>query len=136
MAVRLLGPGDQDLVRGVLRRFKGYETSEPEEFMRDPRALLLIAEDNDDVVGWLYAYELIRPEGDRAMLLYEIEVDVEARRQGHGQELVEALLAEARARRHSEVWVLTDSDNAAAGALYSVTGADETRQVMYTWDVS
>jgi hypothetical protein len=29
-------------------------------------------------VGWLYAYELVRPEGRRAMLLYEVEVAAEA----------------------------------------------------------
>ncbi len=135
MAVRLVGAEGEDLVRRVLHRFKGYETAEPGEFLRDPRTLLLVAEDADGVVGWLYAYELVRPDGHRAMLLYEIDVAVEARGRGHGRALVEALLARARARDHFEVWVLTDSDNDAAAALYKAAGAKSSKQIMYTWDL-
>lgn len=133
--VRSPGPEDEALVRRVLHRFKGHETLEPDEFLRDPRTLLLIAEAADEVAGWLYAYELIRPDGGRSLLLYEVEVGVAARGRGHGRALIEALLAEARARGHFEVWVLADSHNAAAAALYATTGAEESPQRMFTWDL-
>jgi ribosomal protein S18 acetylase RimI-like enzyme len=135
MVVRLLAAGDEGTVRELLHRFKGYETIDPREFLRDPRTLLLVAEDDGGLVGWLCAFELIRPEGRRAMLLYEIEVDGEARGRGHGRALLDRLRAEAEARDHFEVWVLTDPDNDAAAALYTATGAERSRQLMFTWDV-
>jgi ribosomal protein S18 acetylase RimI-like enzyme len=133
MVVRQLGRGDEAIVRPLLSRFKGYEATVPEEFLADPRTLLFVADDDGAVVGWLYAYELVRPEGRRAMLLYEVEVAGEARGRGHGRALVEALLVEARARDHFRVWVLADPDNEAAEALYTATGGDRSEQAMFTW---
>ncbi len=121
------------MVRSVLTRFKAYPTTDPEEFLADPRTLLFVADDGGTPVGWLYAYELVRPEGRRAMLLYELEVAPEARRRGHGRALLEALLTEARARGHLRVWVLTEPDNEAAAALYAATGGAGSTRVMFTW---
>jgi ribosomal protein S18 acetylase RimI-like enzyme len=136
MAVRLLGRGDEGVVRPLLSRFKAYRTNEPAEFLADPRTLLFVADDDDALVGWLYAYELVRPEGRHAMLLYEVEVAAEARGRGHGRALVEALLAEARTRDHFRVWVLADPDNEAARALYTATGGKRSAQVMFTWGLA
>lgn len=135
MAVRRAKRGDAALVRSVLSRFKGYEASEPAEFLDDPRNLLLVAEDDEGLVGWLYAYELLRPEGQRATLLYEVEVLDRAQGRGHGRAMVEVLLAEARARGHLKMWVVTDEDNEAAKALYEATGAQNVNQMMYTWEL-
>lgn len=135
MAVRRAKRGDAALVRSVLSRFKGYDATEPAEFLDDPRTFLLVAEDDEGLVGWLYAYELLRPEGQRATLLYEVEVLERAQGRGHGRAMVEVLLAEARARGHMKMWVLTDEDNVAAKVLYEATGAQNVSQLMYTWDL-
>ena len=99
------------------------------------KIVLFVAEDDGALVGWLYACELVRPEGRHAMLVYEVEVAGEARGRGYGRALVEASLAEARARDHFEVWVLADPDNEAAEALYAATGGTRSRQVMFTWEL-
>ena len=122
-------------MRSVLSRFKGYEAAEPAEFLDDPRTFLLVAEDDEGLVGWLYAYELLRPDGHRATMLYEVEVLERAQGQGHGRAMVEVLLAEARERGHMKMWVLTDEDNEAAKALYEATGAQSVSQLMYTWEL-
>lgn len=122
-------------MRSVLSRFKGYEATEPAEFLNDPRTFLLVAEDDEGLVGWLYAYELLRPEGYRTTLLYEVEVLERAQGRGHGRAMVEVLLAEARARGHMRMWVLTDEDNEAAKALYEAAGAQSVSQRMYTWEL-
>ncbi len=122
-------------MRSVLSRFKGYEASEPADFLDDPRTFLLVAEDDEGLVGWLYAYELLRPEGQRATLLYEVEVLERAQGRGHGRAMVEVLLAEARARGHMKMWVLTDEGKEAARALYEATGAQNVSQLMYTWEL-
>lgn len=136
MVVRRVGAGDEGIVRDVLSRFKGHAHSEPEEFLADPRTLLFVALDDDRCVGWLYGYELIRPEGGMTMLIYEVEVAPDARGHGHGSSLIEALLAEARRRGHRRVWVLTDPDNEAAHAFYGSTGAEWSTQSMFTWSLT
>jgi ribosomal protein S18 acetylase RimI-like enzyme len=121
------------MVRSLVATLEEGETAEPETFLEDPRTLAFAAEEDGAVVGWLYAYELVRPDGRRAMLLYELEVIAATRKRGHGRALVEALLAEARARGHFKVWVLADPDNAAAEALYLATGGAKSAQLMFSW---
>ena len=119
MTVRRLGPGDDGAAA---------------EFLADPACFLFVAEEAGERVGRLYGYELARPDGRRAMLLYDVEVDETARRRGHGRALVEALLAEATARGHFEMWVLTEPDNEAALGLYESTGAArDPDAAMLTW---
>ncbi len=136
MEIRLLGRGDEALARGVVTRFKRSDSPDPREFLDDPRTLLFVVEDGNAVAGWLYAYELVRPDGRRASLLYEVEVAEEARGRGYGRAMIDALLAEARSRGHFETWVLAEPDNEAAEALYSATAGRGTPQVMFTWDLT
>lgn len=128
-------PGEVDLVLALLRRFKSHVEADSVDFLSDPRTVLFAAMEADESVGWSCGYELVRPDGHCAMLLYELEVAEEARGRGHGKALVEALLAEAEARGHIEMWVLTDPDNQSAAALYRAMGADRTGQIMFTWEL-
>ncbi len=136
MRVRLLGQGDVEFVARILARFKASPSSNPCEFLEDPRTFLFVVEDEDAVAGWLYAYELVRPDGRLASLLYEIEVVREAQGRGCGRALVEALLTEARSRGHFETWVLAEPGNEAAEALYSATAGQAAPQIMFTWELA
>ena len=136
MGVRMLGQGDEEFAAQILRRFQASSSPHPREFLADPRTFLLVVEDGDVAVGWLYAYELVRPDGRRASLLYEIEVAEEARGRGCGRALIEALLAKARSRGHFETWVLSEPGNEAAEALYSATAGQAAPQIMFTWELA
>jgi ribosomal protein S18 acetylase RimI-like enzyme len=134
MTLRQATSDDEALVRSVLNRFKDYEDVEPSRFLSDPNTFLFVAEENGEAVGWIYAYELVRPEGRSTMLIYEVEVTDAAQRQGHGRALIAAVLSEARERGHTAMWVLTDDDNDAAKALYRATGGEGPRhQSLFTW---
>lgn len=133
--IRRLGPDDEATVGRLFLRFKGHRPADATEFLRDPTMLLLVAEEDGEVAGWLYAYSLTRPDGRRAMFLYELEVGVDSRRRGLGRGLLEALLAEANHRGHLKMWVLTDLDNEAAKALYQSAGGEGTQQMVYRWDL-
>jgi ribosomal protein S18 acetylase RimI-like enzyme len=135
MSVRRLGVQDADEAGALLARLEGHPAAAAQDFLTDPRTFVFVADEGGGAVGWLYGYELIRPEGRRAMLLYEIDVVPEARGRGHGRALVEALLVEAASRGHMEMWVLADEDNEAAAALYGSTGAEPVSQVMFTWNL-
>jgi ribosomal protein S18 acetylase RimI-like enzyme len=87
-----------------------------------------------DPVGLAYAYELPRLKSDAAaLLLYEIDVLEEHRRQGVGTTLINALLAIAHERYLDSTWLLTDDGNPAALALYAGTGGrrNDVDQVMF-----
>jgi ribosomal protein S18 acetylase RimI-like enzyme len=135
--VRRLGPDDKVLVRSVLERFDGVHDADPDEFLRDPRTLAFVAEQGGEVLGWLYSYELPRPDGSREVLLYSIDVAEQSRRRGYGRKLIDALLSEAKLQGDTELWTLTDNDNSGAQGLYKNTGGGTGRkQIMYTWDIS
>lgn len=133
MAVRRLTTQDEELLTAVVGRFRGLTTDDPGRFLADPRCLAWIDESEGDVTGWCWAHELSRPDGGRDLLLYELEVDETARRRGHGRALLAAVLAEAESAGYGKVWLLTDTDNAAAQALYEGAGGAVQTQRLYSW---
>lgn len=135
VAVKRLGPGDEALVRSALSLFDSDIAAEPAEFVSDSRTLAFIAEKGGEIAGWLYGYELLRPDGNREALIYSIDVAEDYRGRGCGRALIAAFLAEARQKGCTEVWTLTDDDNTAAQSLYENTGGGTAQgQVMYTWE--
>src|SRR6478672_7765430 len=113
--IRLLAPGDESVVR-ALRTYNG--DGDPEGLLADPRALMLVAFDEERPVGFVLAHELPRRHGDRAKLfVYEVDVAESHQRRGIGKALL-CRLAELASERGIRVgFVLTDADNAAANAL-------------------
>ena len=110
----------------------------PAEFLSRPETTLIVVEQDDDVVGWVYGHELIHPDGERTMLLYALDVAEASRRQGLATALVRAFVAEAERRGRTEVWVLTDPSNQAGMATYASAGGtpDRGAQVMFTWKLA
>jgi Acetyltransferase (GNAT) family len=69
------------------------------------------------------------------MFLHELSVAESFRGRGTATALVTALRDLARQRGGYDMWVLTDTDNAAGLATYQSTGANvPTRHVMLSWD--
>ena len=126
ISVRLLGPGDE----GVVRELATYDGSgDPEALLADPRTLMLVAFDGQRPVGFVLAHELPRRHGDRAKLfVYEVDVAETHRRCGIATALLERLADLARGRGIRAGFVLTEPDNGPANALYrNVAGStDET----------
>lgn len=133
MTTRLLGPGDGAL----LAPFGGG--GRDDAFLTTPGCVAVAAIDDTSgaSVGLVYGHELLHPDGDRTMLLYSLDVLERFRGRGHGRALVAAFVAEARRRKCSEVWVLTDDANPAGLATYTSAGGERepVPQVMFTWDL-
>ena len=78
--------------------------------------------------------EVTHPDKGTEMFLYELAVDEAHRRQGIGTALVQVLRDLARERGCYGMWVLTDDDNAAAGATYRKAGGEiEGQPLMFSW---
>jgi len=133
IAIRLLTPGDEDVVR-ELATYEG--PGDPEGLLADPRTLMLVAFDGERPVGFVLAHELPRRHGDRAKLfVYEVDVAESHQRRGIAKALLARLAELARERGIRIGFVLTDPGNGPANALYrSAGGATET--VTVEWEFS
>lgn len=138
MTVRRLGPEDRATAEEACRLFEDGGPLDVDRFLNRPETHLFVAEDDAGVCGWLYGHELVHPDGESTMLLYALDVVESAQRRGHGRDLVTAFTDRARAIGCTEVWVLTDDDNAAALATYaSAAGVREPDQsVMFVWTLA
>ena len=131
IAIRLLEPGDED----VLRELATYEGSgDPEGLLGDPRTLMLVAFDGERPVGFVLAHELPRRHGDRAKLfVYEVDVAESHQRRGIGKALLARLADLARERGIRIGFVLTDPGNGPANALYRSAGG-ATHKMTVEWE--
>jgi ribosomal protein S18 acetylase RimI-like enzyme len=138
MTVRALSSGDEVAAHQACRLFGLEGDLDASVFLTRQEALLLVAEEDAAIVGWVYGHELVHPDGERTMLLYALDVAEEARRHGHGSALVTAFVEHARERGCTEVWVLTDDGNAAGLATYAAAGGsrDSVPQVLFTWKLA
>ena len=120
--IRRLGPGDEDVIRALAE-------DEPQTaLLADERTTFVAAFDGETPIGFAFGYVLPRRHGKPTIFfVYEIDVDERYRRQGIGRRLMEELLF-----GHEEAFVLTDSDNNAAMALYASLGGSRVDSVM--WD--
>ena len=135
MEIRRLGPGDEAVAEAACRVFGDVGPLNAGRFLASARHILLVAEEGEEVIGWVYGHELIHPDGEATTLLYALDVVERARRRGAGAALVAAFVHEARLADCTEVWVLTDDSNPAALATYRSAGGvrDAVPQVMFSW---
>jgi ribosomal protein S18 acetylase RimI-like enzyme len=134
--VRRLGPGDEGAAEAAYGRFGPRERIDAPSFLRRDEVRFFVAEDESNVVGWLYGYELTHPDGARSLLMYALGVAEEARGKGVAGSLVDACVSEARDSGCVEAWVMTPQSNPAGMATYGRAGgqADPDPQVVFKWD--
>ena len=137
MEIRALGPGDDVAVVAAQALFDGPARAEATAaFLADPRHHLLVAYDAGEPVGFVSGVELTHPDKGTEMMLYELGVAEQARRRGYGRALTDALRDLARERGCYDMFVLTDTDNVAAQATYTGSGARaDGVHLMLTWDL-
>jgi ribosomal protein S18 acetylase RimI-like enzyme len=124
IAVRQLTVEDSECAQSLVRTFHRSAVSRRylEHLLSDPANLLLVAEAEDAVVGFIWAHWLDRIRLERKQLfIYEIEVDSNFRRRGAGARLLGTAITMAR-ERAADTFVLTNRSNEAAVALYRHLG--------------
>lgn len=106
-------------------------------FLANPLNYLLVAVDGERALGYLFAYELQRPDREQSMIfLYDITVLEEHRKKGAGTALVERLKALCSNKHIMKMFVPTSRSNIPAVSLYQKTGAiisTDTDAVSLTW---
>ena len=87
-------------------------------FVADPQHLMILAVEEETVVGMLSAVEYLHPDKAPQIWINEVGVTPACRRRGIGRALVGRMLEVARARGCTGAWLGTESDNVAAQRCY------------------
>ena len=127
--IKLLGPAHLRILDNVAENVfdDPIVESSAREFLGDPRHRLVVALDEDTVVGFVSAVIYVHPDKPAPELwINEIGVAPTHQRHGIGKSLIQAILEEAKRSGCSEAWVLTDRSNLPAMAMYKSAGGEET----------
>ncbi|MCC6297809.1 MAG: GNAT family N-acetyltransferase [Anaerolineales bacterium] len=138
--IKLLGPEEQHLLARVAEDVFDDPIVElsAREFLNDPRHKLVVAIDNETIVGFVSAVIYVHPDKPAPELwINEIGVAPTHQGQGLGKSLMKRMLDEAKQSGCKVAWVLTERDNAPAMKLYkSVGGIEDTPDaVMFTFEL-
>ena len=106
-------------------------------FLDDPGHHLILAYVDGEPAGFVSATEVLHPDKPPQLFLNEIGVAAPHQRRGAATALIEALKVIGRKRGCTSMWVLTDEGNAAAMALYRMTGGswDGAQTVMFEYEL-
>lgn len=125
--VRMLRAGEEEVLLRAAPDVFDYpvRANLAREFLSDPRHHIAVAIDGGAVVGFASAVHYIHPDKPAELWINEVGMAPAHRRQGLAKKILEVLLDHGRAIGCSVAWVLTDTDNAAARALYESAGGEE-----------
>jgi ribosomal protein S18 acetylase RimI-like enzyme len=125
LTVRRLAPGDERVLALLARDDEDFDIADrgkprrclspaaARAYLKDPHVLHWVAERDGRILGHVYFHILRKRAGDPLeLLLYEIGVRAEARRDGVGRALLGEARAWMRAHRVREAWVLADNPGA------------------------
>ena len=105
-------------------------------FLDDARHHLVVALDDGVVVGMASAVDYVHPDKAPQLWINEVGVAPSHHRRGIGRELVDALVARARALGCTYAWVGTEEDNLPARRLYERAGGAAEPFVLYGWHLT
>lgn len=138
MEIKLLGPAEAHFLNNVAEEVfdDPIVKSAAREFLADPHHRIVVALDNDVVVGFVSAVIYLHPDKAAPELwINEIGVAPTHQRRGIGKALLQAMLDLARQSGCTEAWILTERDNRPAMAMYTSAGGAEASPdpVMFTF---
>ena len=107
-------------------------------FLATPNYRIFVALDGGLVVGMVTGFTYFHPDKDEEFFVNELGVDDHYRRRGIGEQLLRAILAEAKAMGCPDAWLGTEHTNSEALALYRkvMTGDDsEESMSIFTYEL-
>ena len=125
--VRMLRAGEESiLLRAAPDLFDNdVKAALAREFLADPRHHIGVAIDDGAVVGFVSALHYLHPDKPAELWINEVAVASTHHKRGLAKQIMREVLAHGRALGCKVAWVLTDTDNEAALALYAAAGGKE-----------
>jgi aminoglycoside 6'-N-acetyltransferase I len=139
ITVKVLGSGDAQLLDRVAPDVfdNPLVPLAARDFLSDPRHRLVVATDDELVIGFVSAVVYVHPDKP-APELWINEVGVAPTHQGQGiaRRMIASALEAGRVAGCREAWVLTDASNRPAMRLYETCGGRASDgHVMFTFDL-
>ena len=105
-------------------------------FINDKNAYGFIAKKENNIVGFAYAYTLVRPDGKTMFYLHSIGMLPNYQNNGYGSKLLEFIKNFSKNIGCSEMFVITDKGNPRACHVYEKLGGknDYEDEVIYVYD--
>jgi GNAT superfamily N-acetyltransferase len=123
MDIRVLGPGDEDLLVRAVAMIEEAELTPARaaEHLADPTLVAVAAVEEGAPVGFIYGYALARFE-HTDLFIYSVDVAETHWRRGIGGAMMQRLKALVRERGWAGMYVFTNAGNTAAMRLYESAG--------------
>ena len=137
MEYKLLEKEDLELMEEVLKDDNMvFSKDYLNVFINDNNAYGFIAKENNNIVGFAYAYTLLRPDGKTMFYLHSIGMLPNYQNKGYGTKLMQFIKDYSIKLGCSEMFVITDKGNPRACHLYEKIGGknDYEDEVVYVYD--
>ena len=137
MEYKLLEKEDLKLMKDVLEDDGMiFNTDYLNNFLNDKNAYGFIAKENNKVIGFAYAYTLLRPDGKNMFYLHSIGMLPNYQNNGYGSQLLSFIKEYSQKIGCSEMFVITDKGNPRACHVYEKLGGknDYQDEIVYVYD--
>lgn len=137
MEYKLLEKNDIELMEEVLKDDNMiFNKDILENFVDDKNAYGFIAKEENKIVGFAYAYTLLRPDGKTMFYLHSIGMLPDYQNNGYGSKLLEFIKNYSIEIGCSEMFVITDKGNPRACHVYEKLGGknDYEDEIVYVYD--
>ena len=136
--IRLLHVNDLDLLLHVAEGVfdSPVQSLLAGEFLADARHHIIVALEDDVVVGMITGVDYIHPDKPRQLWISEVGVAPSHQRRGIARQLLDAMLAHGRTLGCTEAWLGTDEPNVAARRLYESVGGKSEPFILYEFPLS
>lgn len=137
MEYKVLEEQDLELMEDVLKDDNMiFNKDFLNSFINDNNAYGFIAKENNNIVGFAYAYTLLRPDGKTMFYLHSIGMLPTYQNNGYGTKLMQFIKDYSISLGCSEMFVLTDKGNPRACHVYEKLGGknDYEDEICYVFD--
>ncbi|HEX6252215.1 MAG TPA: GNAT family N-acetyltransferase [Gemmatimonadaceae bacterium] len=125
--IRLLGRDDASVLANVAPDVFDHDVQAQlaAAFLADPRHHIVVALDDDRVIGFVSAVDYVHPDKPPELWVNEVGVSPDQRGAGVATRMLREMFKAGRALGCHQAWVLTERSNAPAVSLYHAAGGSE-----------
>lgn len=137
MEYKLLEKEDLKLMKDVLEDDGMiFNTDYLNNFLNDKNAYGFIAKENNKIIGFAYAYTLLRPDGKNMFYLHSVGMLPNYQNNGYGSQLLSFIKEYSQKIGCSEMFVITDKGNPRACHVYEKLGGknDFEDEIVYVYN--
>ena len=137
MEYKILEENDLELMKEVLKDDNMiFNLEYLNNFINNQNAYGFIAKEENKILGFAYAYTLLRPDGKMMFYLHSIGILPNYQNKGYGQKLLHFIKEYSKKIGCSEMFVITDKDNTRACNVYEKLGGknDHDNEIVYVYD--